>query len=127
METLQHFGANLLLSIIGLLAYSLATVRKHIAARTFDFRIFWNHNIVFWIWAIICQVLYVSLMAFYPQLENWASRKLIAVVEAVLSINLDVPEDVVNTVVYLSLALLLAKLVNGSIPKKDKIGTKKTS
>jgi len=123
---MEQFFINLGLSIVGLFSYSLLSVRKHIKNRTFKLSIFWNHNIIFWIWAILLQSVYVSLMSLYPGLETWAGEKLIAVVQAVVGIELNIPKELTNTVVYLSLALLLAKLVNGSIPTKDKIGTKKS-
>ncbi len=123
LEILSSFGVNIFLCLIGLMGYTLWVVRKHI----YDFKAsrFWGENKPFWIWAGLVQFLYVLLTTSYPSIEIWLSGKIISVFEAVLAMPLDVPEDLVNTIVYLTLSYQLSRYVNKGVNGDNKIGSKK--
>src|SRR5680860_951247 len=122
MEMVIQFGENIFLCAVGLIAYSLFAVRNHIS--DFDRDIFWNANKNFWIWAILCQVVYALMMALYPILESWLAMKLIAVTEAVMGQEILPPEGMANTIVYLLLTWQLSRVANNSV--KNPIGKQKT-
>ncbi|AGO48436.1 hypothetical protein Phi10:1_gp096 [Cellulophaga phage phi10:1] len=124
MELLQNFGVNIALCVVGLLGYTLFVVRKHL--KTFKWRIFWNDNKPFWIWAILVQTLYAGLMAAYPSLELWLSSKLVAILTTTLGFDLAVPEDLVNTIIYLTLTWQLSRYTNKAVNEEGQIGTSKT-
>ena len=123
MEIAINLGINLTLCFVGLLAYGLWSTRNHM--HDFDWGIFWGHNRIFWVWSGIAQLLYASLMAFYPILEEWIAKKMIAILEAATVPDLGVPESLVQTVVYLTLAWQLSRFTNVSVKKQNKIGHKK--
>lgn len=123
METILQLGVNLILCLLGMVGYGLWSTRNHM--HDFSWYIFWGHNKTFWIWSGIAQSLYAGLMAFYPILEEWLSRKLIAVLEAATIPNLGIPEELIKTIVYLTLAWQLSRFTNVSIKKSEKIGHKK--
>tara|TARA_R110000868_G_scaffold39749_5_gene138122 strand:- start:708 stop:1058 length:351 start_codon:yes stop_codon:yes gene_type:complete len=60
-ELLQHG----LLSLAGLLIYSLILIKDNL--RKFNFRIFLNDNKPFWIWAFILQLIFAGLITFFPE------------------------------------------------------------
>lgn len=114
---------NLGLTIMGLIGYSLYKVKDHVN-KNFKFRIFWSDNIVFWVWAIIAQSLFVVIMTLFPELEIWASEKLIKIIEAIAGQELNLPDGLAPTVIYLTLTWQLSRLANKGA--KEKIGVKKS-
>lgn len=125
METLTQLGINLVLCLAGLIGYSLWSVRSYIHPSVFDKEIFWNHNKIFWVWAGACQFLYACLMAYLPELETLLAERIIASVKALLNQEFEISEKLTKTVVYLLLTWQLARLVNKSVKKSDKIGKEK--
>ena len=124
MEVIQNFGVNILLCLVGLLGYTLFVVRKHL--KTFDRDIFWNDNKPFWIWAILVQILYAGLMAAYPVLEQWLASKLVAILTTTVGFDLNVPEELINTIIYLTLTWQLSRYTNKAVNSDGQIGTSKT-
>lgn len=126
METFTHLIVNLFLCTIGLIGYSLFSVRKYLHPNVFKWSVFLNHNKIFWIWAGTCQLLYALLMAFYPLLEQILAERILASMDALFNIKLGIPKELATTVVYLSLTWQLSRIANKSVKNKDKIGNQKT-
>ena len=118
-----YFGGNVGLCIAGLLGYGLYSVRNHM--RDFDWNIFWNHNRTFWVWAILCQLLFAFVMALVPELEDWFAGKLIQIMDAAAGQTLGIPENLVETVVYLTATWHLSRIANMSVKDDKKIGHRK--
>jgi hypothetical protein len=65
METLLLILEHLLLSLTGLLIYSLIAVKDYL--KTFSFSKFWLENKIFWIWAFTLQFLFALLVGLIPE------------------------------------------------------------
>lgn len=99
-DTVWIFAENILLSLVGLAGYALWVARDFLFE--FNWKKFWNGNKVFWLWAFLVQTLYSLVMAFYPELEKVVSIRLIASINALMSTNWDINEELTVTMVYLT-------------------------
>jgi hypothetical protein len=64
METLLTILEHLILSLAGLLIYSLIAVKDYL--RSFSFNKFWKENKIFWIWAFSLQFLFALIIGLVP-------------------------------------------------------------
>lgn len=119
----SRLGVNLFFCFWGLMGYTLFSVRNHL--KDFNKDKFWNENKMFWLWAILSQLLYASLMAYVPELEYWISNKMAAILDTASGMALDIPKTLVNTVIYLTLTWQLSRVANKAVKPQNKIGTKK--
>lgn len=108
METWIIFGTNIILTIAGLLVYSIWKVRDKL--KIFDWGIFLSENKGFWIWALSLQTIFALLIALAPDAP-----------EAIKSI---VGLDYTQPMAFFSTGYMLGGLANGA--SKDKIGSKNT-
>jgi len=112
MENLNLVLEQLILSLAGLLIYSLLAVSKHL--KTFSFKKFWNENKPFWFWAFTLQAIFALLITFYPETSK--------------SIKTMIGLDLSEPMVFLTSGLSLAELANWAtgktVSKDSKIGTK---
>jgi len=100
-EILKDIGVHLLLSLAGLLIYSLIAVSRYL--KTFSMKKFWNDNRPFWIWAFSLQCIFASLITFIP--ESGDSIKTLTGV------------DLSQPMAFLTSGLGLAKLANWATGK----------
>lgn len=112
--------SNIALSIVGLVGFALWSAREHL--HDFNWSRFWNENKVFWFWAFLCQVLYSSVMAFYPILEQTVAERLIDVINAAMAVNWGIDKTLTVTVVYLSGTWQLSRFAKRASKKKNSNG-----
>ena len=112
MEQLVDFKLSILLSLAGLLIYSLIKVGQHL--KQFSLKKFWKDNKPFWIWAFLLQTIFALLVNFVP--ETAPS------IENLVGINLEKP------MAFLTSGSALAGLANWTTEKTigvtAKIGVK---
>lgn len=111
------FGANILLSFAGLAGYALFTAGEHL--NNFDAKKFWNGNKVFWIWAFLCQILYVSVMSFFPELEQTVAERLIASLNALMATEWEINQELTTTIVYLTGTWQLSRFAKRTANKDE--------
>ncbi len=119
MEALFNFITNIGLCILGLLAYALHLARAYLNS-SFNIKIFLDSQKHFLIWSFLVQLLYAGLMAAYPVLEKWLSYKLIAILNTMVGFELEIPEELVNTIIYLTLTWQLSRYTNKAVKKSSK-------
>jgi hypothetical protein len=126
MDILSQILVNIGLSALGLYAYALIACRKHI--KNFDWKIFWNENIPFWVWAIQVELVYIVIMSIFPSIELLFAQKIIGLVNNIAQYEIiplsEVSERVTKGFVYIFGAFLLSWVVNKGLKKENKIGKK---
>lgn len=108
MEVWMIFGTNIILTIAGLMVYSLWKVRDKL--NVFDFGIFIRENKGYWIWALCLQTIFALLIALAPDASE--------------AINHITGLDYGQPMAFFSTGYGLGGIANGVT--RDKIGTKKT-
>lgn len=126
-----RIGVIMVLCLVGLFGYSMYSVKKHVFSNSFSWAIFFNENKIFWIWAILIQLMFAGVMGFYPGLEQWLVGILIKTTEAiaggVVGTDIKIPVELGSVVVYLTSTWQLSRLANKSVKPENKIGTKKAT
>ncbi|WP_175288749.1 hypothetical protein [Flagellimonas eckloniae] len=102
----ELFGKNLGLSFLGLVILGLAVYGTDLSKNRPGK--FWVRHKHFAIWAILFQAVYSLVLALIPGLEPWIAKRVVATVEALLQMELNIPQEHVVTLVYLSGAWLLS-------------------
>lgn len=62
---MNEFFIHTLLSLAGLLIYSLISIKDNL--KNFNISIFWKDNKPFWIWAFTLQIIFALLITFFPE------------------------------------------------------------
>ena len=107
-DLLLHIG----LSLAGLLIYSLIAIKDKL--KNFSISIFWKDNKPFWIWAFTLQIIFATLITFFPE-----SAEAIKTLSGV---------DLSESMAFLTSGAALASLANWTtgqtISKNARIGDK---
>lgn len=131
METFFQILINIGLAALGLYSYALIACRRHIVNKTFKWSVFYQENIIFWIWAVQVELIYIIVVSIFPSIELLFAQKIIGLANRLATFEIiplsEVSERVVKGFVYILGAWVLSWVVNKGLKKPSKIGKHKAT